>query len=241
MNYSLNNTFVLTALDMGKERGAKQLVVCKLREGGVEVKGDWDKREVVAALQEMISEEDALSLDWVPKGDYPTLKMPLKELLKKPNEAKGLATKIFNLFLKENQAKYGIGKFDMWQYPIEKAFMVQTAPLLHSLPAKFRMKDIIEWSDLRGFNISNGPPASCLKVSSGVKTWLSAVKILLEFCLVVKGVDPDQLVSSPSSGVPSECPPPASKSSLNTSLAQRSRFQFVSKLSFNHAFNFNII
>ena len=56
MDYSLNNTFVLTALDMGKERGAKQLIVCKKKDGVVEVKGDWDKREVVMALQQMISE-----------------------------------------------------------------------------------------------------------------------------------------------------------------------------------------
>ena len=34
MNYYLNNTFVLTALDMGKERGAKQLMVCKKKDGG---------------------------------------------------------------------------------------------------------------------------------------------------------------------------------------------------------------
>ena len=56
VDYSLNNTFVLTALDMGKERGAKQLIVCKKKDGVVEVKGDRDKREVVMALQQMISE-----------------------------------------------------------------------------------------------------------------------------------------------------------------------------------------
>ena len=32
MNYYLNNTFVLTALD--KERGAKQSMVCKKKDGG---------------------------------------------------------------------------------------------------------------------------------------------------------------------------------------------------------------
>ena len=71
MNYYLNNTFVLTALDMGKERGAKQLMVCKKKDGGVEVKGDWDKREVVTALQQMISEEDAMALKWVPPNAQP--------------------------------------------------------------------------------------------------------------------------------------------------------------------------
>ena len=160
-----------------------------------------------------------MSLNWVPKGEFPKLKMPLKELLKKPNEAKGLATKIFNLFLKQNNTKYGSGKFDMWQYPIDKAYMVQTSTLLGSLPDTFRLKDIIEWTDLKGFNISNGPPSSCLKVSSGVKTWLSAVKIFLEFCLVVKGIDPDQWISLPSS-----LALPASNSSLNSSLGQHSRF-----------------
>ena len=219
MNYSLNNTFVLTALDMGKERGAKQLVICKRKDGGIEVKGDWDKREVVGCLEKMISEEDALALHWVPKAEFPKLKMPMKELLKKPNEAKGLATKIFNLFLKENKAKYGIGKFDMWVYPIDKAYMVHTAPLLNGLPDTFRMDDIIDWSDLKGFNISNGPPANCLKGTSGVKTWLSAVKILLEFCLVVKGVDPDQWIVPPSSALPAPLPAiPATNLSLNPSL-----------------------
>ena len=38
---------------------------------GVEVKGDWDKREVVTALQQMISEEDAMALKWVPPNAQP--------------------------------------------------------------------------------------------------------------------------------------------------------------------------
>ena len=71
MNYYLNNTFVLTALDMGKERGAKQLMVCKKKDGGVEVIGDRDKREMVTALQQMISEEDVLALNWVPPNAQP--------------------------------------------------------------------------------------------------------------------------------------------------------------------------
>ena len=51
---------------MGKERGAKQ------EEGRrVEVKGDWDKREMVTALQQMISEEDAMVLEWVPPNAQP--------------------------------------------------------------------------------------------------------------------------------------------------------------------------
>ena len=86
MNYSFNNTFVLTALNMGKERGAKQLVVCQKIDGEVEIKGYWDKREV---LQKKISEEDAMSLHWVPQKEFPKLKMPMIDLLKKPNEAKG--------------------------------------------------------------------------------------------------------------------------------------------------------
>ena len=38
---------------------------------GVEVKGDWDKREVVTALQQMISEENAMALKWVPPNAQP--------------------------------------------------------------------------------------------------------------------------------------------------------------------------
>ena len=38
---------------------------------GVEAKGDWDKREVVTALQHMISEEDAMALKWVPPNAQP--------------------------------------------------------------------------------------------------------------------------------------------------------------------------
>ena len=199
MNYSLNNTHVLNALNLADERGAMQLVVCKRPDGVVETKGNWDKREVVKALESMISEEDALSLHWVPKGEFPKLKMPLQDLLKKPNEVKGMVTKIMNLVLKESNAKYGVGKFDMWSYPIEKAFMVQTASLVKDLPDTFRLRDILDWFEMKGFNISNGPPASCLKIASGVKNWLVVVKILLEFLLVVKGVDPAQWVISASS------------------------------------------
>ena len=47
------------------------MMVCKKKDGGVEVKGDWDKREVVTALQQMISEEDAMALKWVPPNAQP--------------------------------------------------------------------------------------------------------------------------------------------------------------------------
>ena len=203
MNYTLNNTFVNGALDMGKEKGAMQMFICKNADGGIETKGDLDKREVVRLLEDMISKEDALSLKWVPEAAFPKLKMPFKELLKKPNEVKGLATKIFNLFLKENNAKYGVGKFDMWCYPIEKAFMIHTSSLLKDLPDTFTLQDLINWFDMKGYNISNGPPSSFLKSASGVKTWLSFVKILLEYLFVVKGIDPDEwILSSPAPSVP---------------------------------------
>ena len=38
---------------------------------GVEVKGDWEKRVVVTVLQQMISEEDAMALKWVPPNAQP--------------------------------------------------------------------------------------------------------------------------------------------------------------------------
>ena len=73
---------------MGKERGAKQLIVCKKKDGVVEVKGDWDKREVVMALQQMISEEDAMKLWVLPRArkgpqtqnyQYPLQKLAVKD------------------------------------------------------------------------------------------------------------------------------------------------------------------
>ena len=61
MNYSLTHTHVLNALNLADENGALQLVVCKRPDGVVEMKGNWDKREVVKALESMICEEHAFA------------------------------------------------------------------------------------------------------------------------------------------------------------------------------------
>ena len=54
--YSLNNTFVLSALNMGSERAASQLIICRHKHGRIELKGDLKKREALRALEKIIIE-----------------------------------------------------------------------------------------------------------------------------------------------------------------------------------------
>ena len=45
----------------------------------------------------------------------PILDMFMKLMMKIPNKLK-TAAKVFNVFLKENGVKFGIGKFDIWHF-----------------------------------------------------------------------------------------------------------------------------
>lgn len=233
----MNNTFVLSALNMGSERAASQLIICRHKHGRIELKGDLKKREALKALEKIIIEEDAMTMKWVPNKELPKLEMPLALVMKNPNKVKTMATNIFNVFLKENGAKFGIGKFEMWHYKIAKALLVETAPLLSNLPETFSLDDIISWENLRGHSISNGPPATCLKSSCGVKTWLAVVKIMLEVCLVVKNVDPNVPTAPPvqhSSHRPLQPSSQSSAAGPSRSASTASRLIFVIFLIVTH-------
>ena len=189
--YNLNNVHVNRLLQLGKEKGVQHLVMAKMRDGRVEIKGDFNKKEAVKELQKKILEDEALKMNWVRPGqdDFPKLSLEMAELLKKPPKVKSAVAAALNNLMKQSNAKLGRGDFLAWHYPIEKEFMVFTNSLLNSLPNPFTLSMIIDWSDLQSVSIANGR-LSALKVASGINTWLGFCKVMLEFCFLVTEHDP---------------------------------------------------
>ena len=187
MEYSIDNVHVAAAQAMAEASGVPQITICKTSRG-IEFRGNWDIKAMLEDVQKEEEEKDAVSMDWVPdKASIPALPMSLEDIIKKPNMLKTAATKALKAFLVAGRLKLGKGTFAGWSFPVEKAYFVHTASHLSKLPSKFKMSDIISWEALDGGSISNGPRAgsAAIKPSSGVKTWLAVVKILMEFlCLM---------------------------------------------------------
>ena len=165
MNFSINNSHVLRALQLGAEKNVKQLFVAETSNGGLEIKGDLEKRKVVEKLQEMINTEDSLKANWLNNSDpnFPKLPRHLEHLLKQPRLVKNAVTSACNFLMSSSGVKLGHAIFLVWHFPLEKAFMIHTSHLLNKLPNKFTLSHIIEWASLRGTRISNGR-ISALKV-----------------------------------------------------------------------------
>ena len=107
-------------------------------------------------------------------------KMPMEDIMKKPNLVKSAATKALKVFLTAGNLKLGKDSFPGWRFCVEKAYFINTSTLLVKLPNVFTLSDIIDWVALDGVTICNCPRggAAALKPASGVKTWLAFVKIL---------------------------------------------------------------
>ena len=171
---------------MAEASGVPQITICKTSRG-IEYKGNWDIKAMLEDIKKKEEEKDAVAMDWVlDKVSLPSLPMSLEDIIKKPNMVKTVATKAMKAFLPAGRLNLGKGRFSGWSFPMEKAYFVHTASHLSNLPDKFKMSDIISWEALDGGSISNGPRggAAAIKPTSGVKTWLAVVKILMEFlCL----------------------------------------------------------
>lgn len=223
MDYNLNNTYVTKALALGRAKGARQLVLAELEDGGAFTKGDLDKRRARDLLDAMILKEDAEGKDWLVEGDptFPKLPTDIVELFKTPAKVKSAVSAALTHVMKKTKTKLGRGTFLGWHYPIEKVYMVYTEHLLQGLPTTFTLSQLIDWEELQGVSIANGR-LSALKKESGVKSWLAVCKILLNFLFLVVGHDPATWLDhqEPSSAPvktrkkkgASEATPPAAKS-----------------------------
>ena len=92
MDYSLN---------LGRERAAQQLILCRQKDGRIQLKGD---------------------VGWIPNKELPILDMPLKI----PNKLKTEA-KVFDVFFKENGVKFGNIILCFWAYPPKNVYSGQNA------------------------------------------------------------------------------------------------------------------
>ena len=165
MNFTLNNTHLNDALELGSTKNVKQLFLAESESGSLEMRGDLDKRIALKHLQDIINMEDALKGDWLERSSqsFPKLPRQFQYMSKNPRMVKNALTAACNNLMAGAGVKLGHDTFLAWHFPIEKAFLVHTAKLVTKLPKTFTLSMIIEWSSLKGTSISNGR-LSALKV-----------------------------------------------------------------------------
>ena len=224
MEYSIHNVHVAAGQALAEASGAEQITLCKTSRG-IEFKGNWDIKSMLEEVKKEEDEKEAVAMDWVPdKDSIPALPMSLEDVIKKPNMVKTAATKMLKAFLAAGRLKLGKGTFAGWSFPVEKAYFINTASHLSKLPDTFKMSDIINWEALDGGTISNGPRAgaAAIKPTSGVKTWLAVVKILMEFLCLMESTGRN-LANNPGSRVTSKASTMSRASTTSTTPTTSSR------------------
>ena len=83
MNFTLNNTHLNDALELGSAKNVKQLFLAESENGSLEMRGDLDKRIAVKHLQDIINMEDALKGDWLERSSqsYPLPPTNIKKIV----------------------------------------------------------------------------------------------------------------------------------------------------------------
>ena len=86
--------------------------------------------------------------------------------------------------------KLGQGVFPGWQYRLDRALLLHSGSLLDDMAdTEVSLSMFIEWDDMAKMtSLANGYLGG-LKRGTGVKTWLSFMKILAEFILILSGQD----------------------------------------------------
>ena len=203
MEYKLDNIHVTKALELGSKKGPVQLFALQKGDGSWELSGDLDKKkELMKFLQEDDVNKEAEKMEWLTPGakDFPKLETPMADILKAAPMVKTAVAAALNYVMKLTNTKLGRGEFLAWSYPMEKDFMVYTSDIIQDLPNPFTLSMVIDWSELQGVRIANGR-VSALKAASGIKSWLSACKVILEFLFVVMEHNPARWVEVQDSGV----------------------------------------
>ena len=124
---------------MAEAKGAKQLVICQTSRE-VNLLSNWDIREVLKILKIKVEEEEAMRETWV----HDQTKMPMEDIMKKPNLVKSAATKPLKVFLTAGNLKLGKDSFPGWRFCVEKAYFMNTSTsLFQNVNGSSKYNDIL--------------------------------------------------------------------------------------------------
>ena len=106
MDYTLKNVYVEKALQLGSSKNAKQLFLSMSK---VTTMGNWDKREALFHLEDLILREDSMGREWLPgNGEtFPKLTVPIWHIFKKTSLIKLATSAALNWIMKHSNAKLG--------------------------------------------------------------------------------------------------------------------------------------
>ena len=146
--------------------------------------GTMDLNRVLEIMKAKVLEQKSCEMStWVPVKPRLQLPAALDKVLKAPFE-EDRNSFIEWLLAKQNIKKVGDAGFVGWSFPIDRQlFVVNDKALLSFSGPTFSLEQIVPWSSLKG--LKNGFQAGArnlLLPQSGIKAWLSFLRIFVEVC-----------------------------------------------------------
>ena len=155
-------------------------------EGKVDFTGTMDLDRVLEIVKGKVLEQKSCEMStWVPVKPLPQLPAALDQVMKAPDLLKKTANSFIEwLLAKQNIKKVGDPGFVGWSFPIDRQLFVVNDKALSSFTGPtFSLEQIVPWSSLKG--LKNGFQAGArnlLLPQSGIKAWLSFLRIFVEVC-----------------------------------------------------------
>ena len=166
--------------------GITDFYLVETLDGKVEFAGTMDLERVLELVKSKVLETKSCDMSaWVPDKPLPPLPAALDEVFKAPDLLKKTANSFIEwLMAKQNIKRVGDAGFVGWSFPMDRQLFVVNDKALSSFTGPtFSLEQIVPWSSLKG--LKNGFQAGArnlLLPQSGIKAWLSFLRIFVEVC-----------------------------------------------------------
>ena len=180
----VDTVHVSRSMERNRDIGAKDFYMVQMSSGEVEYRGSLSLQQVLTLVKEMyMHEAEADTSRWIPSSPPPLPPAPLDQVMKKPDLVRMAAGDLMSWLLTyQGKQKPGEEGFLGWIHLVERDLFVINDKALSAIKGRFfSLEDIVPWS--RMAQLRNGFKAggrTLLLASSGVKAWLSFLRIFIE-------------------------------------------------------------
>ena len=177
-------------MERNKQLGNKDFYLVQLPTGEVEFCGSLPLEKVAELIKEKVVQEGTYDTSrWIPTSPLPSLPAPMDQVLKKPGLVKSAAGDLMTWLLSfQGKQKPGDEGFLGWSFPVNRALFVKNDKALSAMKEPFfSLENIVPWKRLAA--LKNGFQAgdkTLLLPSSGVKAWLSFLRIFIEVSFQIR-------------------------------------------------------
>ena len=177
---------VTRQMQRNAEAGIADFYLHQHASGEVEWAGSMELPLVLELVKKKISELEAADTNkWIPDQPLPDLPASLELVLKTPDMLKKYSNKCMDWLLnKQGLKKAGQEGFLGWAVPMDRQlFTINDAALSEFSNPTFSLEQIVAWASM--LTLKNGFQAGARNIllpHSGVKSWLSFLRIFVEVC-----------------------------------------------------------